>query len=407
MRKYGVVALTQEVDRLLARAFPVVLVEGEVGQIQTPHSGHAYFVLREGDACLGAVMWRSDWSRSNFRPRVGDRVLCRGRLGVYGAQGRYQLYVNVLRPAGEGDLQRELEERKARLAADGLLDPRRKRPLPRWPRIVGVATSLTGAALQDFLRVSRERCPSARILVAGCTVQGAEAPSSVIRALELLYHHGGPEVIVVTRGGGSKADLMAFNDEQLARWIAESPVPVVSAVGHEIDTTLADLVADVVAPTPTAAAVAVLPDATALAQRVDDGALALHRALERRLARHRRDLLQLRARLRHPGERLRDARRRREELLTRLGGAVARRLRDRRRELLTAERALGALSPYAVLDRGYAIVTGPGGVVTEPGALSAGDVVDVRVRGGRFGALVLEDTERDTTGRTNPHPRGL
>lgn len=407
MRRYGVQALTQEIDRLLARAFPVVLVEGEVGQLQTPASGHAYFVLREGEACLGSVMWRSDWSRATWRPRVGDRVLCRGRLGVYGAQGKYQLYVNVMRPAGEGDLQRELEERKARLAADGLLDPRRKRPLPRWPRTVGVATSLTGAALQDFLRVSRERCPSARILVAGCTVQGAEAPSSVIRALELLYHDGRPEVIVVTRGGGSKADLMAFNDEQLARWMAESPVPVVSAVGHEIDTTLADLVADVVAPTPTAAAVAVLPDSRALAQRVDDGALALQGAMARRLARQRRDLAQLRARLRHPGERLRDADRRREELEARLRQAVARRVRERRHELLTAERALGALSPYAVLDRGYAIVTGPGGVVTEPGAVSAGDGLDVRVRGGRFGARVVEDTDRDTTGRTSLRPGGL
>jgi len=404
MRTYGVAALTREVDRLLGRTFPVVLVEGEVAQIQTPASGHAYFVLREGEACLGSVMWRSDWSRSSYRPRVGDRVLCRGRLGVYGAQGRYQLYVNVIRPAGEGDLQRELEQRKARLAADGLLDPRRKRPLPRWPRVIGVATSLTGAALQDFLRVSRERCPSARVVVAGCTVQGAEAPASVIRALELLYHHGGADVVVVTRGGGSKADLMAFNDEQLARWMAESPVPVVSAVGHEIDTTLADLVADVVAPTPSAAAVAVLPDARALAQRVDDAVFALQGAASRHLSRRGRELAQLRARLRHPGDRLRDATRRRQDLEARLRVAIARRIRERRRELGTAERALGALSPYAVLDRGYAIVTGPSGVVTRPDAVHVGDRLDVRVRGGGFGVEVVH---RDTPGRTSPEGEGL
>lgn len=393
MRKLGVAALTAEIDRLLGRTWPVVLVEGEVSQLQTPASGHAYFVLREGEHCLGSVMWRSDWSRSTYRPRVGDKVLCRGRIGVYGAQGRYQLYVSVIRPAGEGELQRELERRKARLAADGLLDPRRKRPLPRWPRVVGVVTSLTGAALQDFLRVSRERCPSTRILVVGCTVQGAEAPASVIRALELMYHHGKAEVVVVTRGGGSKADLMAFNDEQLARWMAESPVPIVSAVGHEIDTTLADLVADVVAPTPSAAAVAVLPDAGVLAQRVDDGVYALQAAMTRQLAHRRRELGQLQVRLRHPGDRLRDGQRRLTELQARLQHAIGRQLRDGRQELLTARRALGALSPYAVLDRGYAIVTGPRGVVTSPEAVATGEELDVRVRGGRFavGVLPLRD----------------
>lgn len=410
MRKYTVQALTLELERLMQRTYPVVLVEGEVSQLQTPASGHAYLTLREGDACLPCVVWRADWRRSPFQPKPGDRVLCRGRLGLYPSQGRYQLYVNVLRPAGEGGLQREIEERKARLAADGLLDPRRKRPLPPWPRVVGLATSPTGAALQDFLKVSRERFPAAHILLAGCTVQGPEAPASVIRALEMLYHDGRADVIVVTRGGGSKADLMPFNDEQLARFIADAPVPVVSAVGHEIDTTIADLVADAVAPTPTAAAVQVLPDGPALAQRVDETVFSLEAAVRREIGRQRHRVDSLRSRLRHPGDRLRQVAQRREELDKRLNEAMARRLReargrlqgmdervapamgrildDRRRRLEGAERALQALSPFAVLERGYAIVSGPDGVVTTPEEVAAGDALDVRVRGGRFGVTV-------------------
>lgn len=416
MRKYGVVALTQDIERLLARTWPVALVEGEVAQVQTPASGHAYFVLREGDAVLPCVVWRADWQRATWRPKQGDKALVRGRLGVYPGQGRYQLYANVLRPAGEGLLQRELEARKARLEADGLLDPRRKRPLPAWPRIVGVATSPTGAALQDFLRVARERFPAVRILLAGCTVQGPEAPSSVIRALELLAEDGRADVLVVTRGGGSQADLMAFNDEQLARFIAMSPIPVVSAVGHEVDTTIADLVADAVCPTPTAAAVKVLPDGRALAQRVDEAAFGLEAAMRREIVRRRWGVEGLAARLRHPGDRLRAVGQRRAELEGRLIAAMRRQLgtraerleraslrltpagqrllRENRRRLEAAQRALAALSPFAVLERGYAIVSGPEGILTDSGAVRDGDPVQVRLHRGTLEAVVTKRAPR-------------
>lgn len=414
MRKYGVRALSRDVATLLQRHWPAVLVEGEVSQLQTPSSGHAYLVLREQEACLNVVVWRNEWRAATWRPKVGDRVLCRGKLGMYEAQGRIQLYANVLRPAGEGAQQKELAERRARLEAEGLLDPRRKRALPRWPRVIGLATSPTGAALQDFLRVSRERFPSARILLAGCTVQGPEAPSSVVRALELLYEDSRADVIVVTRGGGSKADLLPFWDEQLARWIADAPVPVISAVGHEIDTTLSDLVADAVAPTPSAAAVLALPDGGALAQRVDESVLALQGSALRELARRRRLVDGLAARLRHPGERLAAARRRRDDLARRLLAAMERTLRDgrertrqadrldramrallrdRRQRLVADRRALLALSPYAVLDRGYAIVTGPDGVVSDPAQVERGDRLAIRVRAGAFAATVDDDAD--------------
>ena len=388
MRKYTVTSLTKELDTLLYRHYPSVTVEGEVSQVSLPASGHCYLTLRDREATLACVVWKSDWQNLSFRPKRGDRVLCRGRVGVYPSQGRYQLYVRVVRPVGAGDEARKLEEIRARLEADGLLDPRRKRPLPRFPAVVGVATSLTGAALQDFLKVSRERFPGALIRVAGCKVQGPDAAGSVIRALELLFDDGRSDVVVVTRGGGSKTDLMAFNDEQLARWIATAPVPVVSAVGHEVDTSLADLVADAVAPTPSAAALLVLPDGPALAQRVDELALSLDASMSRFLANGRSSVGSLQARLRHPGQRLAAMSERRQDLSRRLMREMERYLAAQRVRLDAAEGRIVALSPYGVLDRGYALVTGPQGLITSPDSVQPGDPLEIRLAGGELAAEV-------------------
>lgn len=432
MRKYTVATLSDELDQLLQGRYPTVLVEGEIGQLQTPASGHCYLQLRDrggardADCVLAAVMWRNEWHRSRYRPKVGDRVSCRGRLGVYGARGAYQLYVTEIEPAGLGDLARQIAERKARLEADGLLDPRRKRPLPKFPRVVGVATSRTGAALQDFLAVSRRRWPAARILVANCLVQGDEAPASVAMALELLVEDGRAELAVVTRGGGSKEDLLAFQDEGLARAIAHCPIPVVSAVGHQIDTTLADLVADAVAPTPSAAAMLVFPDGPALAQRVDELAGGLVAAWRRDVARRRERIAALRARLRHPGERLalgrrrlvdldgrltRAMARRQEEATARLGRAEDRllpamraRIVDRRRRLEAVEGRLRALSPLAVLGRGYAIVEGPAGLVRDPADVAPGDALSVRVAAGAFQARVEASPQEQPVAAPTPEP---
>ncbi len=388
MRKFTVTGLTKELDHLLYRHYPTVLVEGEVSQVSQPASGHCYLTLRDREATLACVVWRADWQNLEYRPQRGERVECRGRVGVYASQGRYQLYVNGIRPVGEGDEARRLEKIKARLSADGLLDPRRKRPLPRFPEFVGVATSPTGAALQDFLKVSRERFPAAKILVGGCKVQGPDASGSVIRALELLFDDGRCDLVVVTRGGGSKTDLAAFNDEQLARWIATAPVPMVSAVGHEVDTTIADLVADAVAPTPSAAALLVLPDGPALAQRVDESALVLEAAMARSLSRRRGEVEALRARLRHPGHRLATIRGRRANLTRQLIREASRYVQDRRTRLDSLRDRLNALSPYAVLDRGYALVTGPEGLVTDPSSVEPGDPIAIRLSGGELAAVV-------------------
>lgn len=395
MRRYTVGALNREIQALLGGRYPAVEVEGEVVQVSLPASGHAYVTLRDvpdrpgtSGGQLNCVVWADTWRRTTYRPKNGDRVVCRGKVNGYPEKGTYQLYVTAIEAAGLGALQAQIAQRIARLQADGLLDPAKKRPLPRAPRFVGVATSRTGAALADFLKVSRDRFPAARILVAPCVVQGAEAASSVIRALDLLVEDGRSEVIVVTRGGGSKEDLAPFQDEQLARAIAACPIPVVSAVGHQIDTTIADLVADAVAPTPSAAALRVLPDGPALSQRVDEAAMALEAVMRRGLLVRRRKVETLLLRNRHPRERLAAIHRRAGDLEERLRRALDRRVERAHARVRAASGRLEALSPVAVLGRGYAIVLGPSGVVTDASAVADGDRLDVRLAQGALDAVV-------------------
>ncbi|MEM6926790.1 MAG: exodeoxyribonuclease VII large subunit, partial [Myxococcota bacterium] len=340
------------------------------------------------EAVLPCVVWKSDWARIQRPPKVGDRVVARGRLGIYPTQGRYQLYAHTIEAAGAGAHERRLQAIRARLDRDGLTDPRRKRPLPAFPRIIGLATSPTGAALQDFLAVSAKRWPASRILLAGCKVQGPDAAASVILALETLFEDGRSDLIVVTRGGGSKDDLLPFQDEQLARFVANSPIPVVSAVGHEIDETMSDLVADAVASTPSAAAELVLPDRQTYAQRIDEATLALSARWQRRVTGYRRRIDDLGRRLKHPARTVEAGRRRHGELVERLDRALTRRL-ARARDRLQAQRdRLTALSPTAVLSRGYAIAHGPDGVIRSIDDVGAGTAIEIQVADGRLPATV-------------------
>jgi exodeoxyribonuclease VII large subunit len=415
MRQYSVQALMDEIGRGISERYPRVMVEAEVAQLTVAASGHAYILLREpgtqrAAATLSAVCWKSSWRGLSSRPKPGDRVVVRGKLSVYAQRGSVQLSVIDIQPAGAGALAKQIAERIARLTADGLLDPSRKKPLPKVPKIIGLVASPTSAAVQDFLRVSRERFPATRILLSPAVTQGAEAPSSVVRALDLLQEDGRSEIVVVTRGGGSKEDLMAFQDEQLARFVAAFPIPVVSAVGHQIDTTLIDLVADVAVPTPTAAAVEVLPDGAAMSRSVDEVDALLHAAIGRRVVTERSRLAALRARLRHPGQRLMDVRKRRDELVGRLQAVMARRLTDERADvdrqwtrieqlggmvvkqaagrLAAQSAALQAMSPLAVLSRGYSVVTTDSGVLSDVGDVGVGDTVTVRLARGRLQATV-------------------
>lgn len=267
-RIYSVRQLTAELRTRIERAFPVVWVEGELADCRSWQSGHVYFTLKDGDAQLQGVMFRTDAVRLRFKPGPGLHVLVRGRLSVYPAKGQYQLVAEAMEPRGAGALQLAFEQIKRRLHADGLFDPARKRALPTLPRRIGLVTSLDGAALRDILRVLRTRDAPVDVVISPARVQGDGAAGELTRALQRLCRIAHVDVVIIGRGGGSTEDLWAFNDERLARAIAACPVPVISAVGHEIDTTIADFVADVRAATPSQAAELVVAQATEFGQRL-------------------------------------------------------------------------------------------------------------------------------------------
>lgn len=416
-----------------------VLVEGELSNLSTPASGHLYFTLKDSQAAIGCVVWRSNRLLIPFRPEHGMGVIAHGHIEVYDQQGRYQLYVDRLEPSGVGALALAVEQRKKALAAEGLFDERLKRPLPLLPRRVVVVTSRTGAALRDVLTVMRRRGPCVDVVLSPATVQGDGAVETLLTALERAQDVRDAGVVLLVRGGGSLEDLMAFNDERLARAIRASRLPVVTGVGHETDTTIADLAADRRAPTPSAAAELAVPDARALRGELLARRGRLSQAARRELELKRGTLVALQARLgghsparRIPGHRQElDARaaRLRGALLTLVG--VKRRARDlsasrlqavspaqrvavewsglgdrkrrlervlleRNREAVSALEArrlrLEALSPLRTLERGYSITMDAqtGAVVSDPSATAPGRRLRTRVAGGEMISVVEE-----------------
>ena len=343
-----VAQLTRELKGAVEPRFRDVWVGGEASGARRQSSGHLYFTLKDADASIDAVIWASTARKVRFELKDGLEVVARGRVEIYAPRGRYQLVVQEIEPRGAGARALELQRIRERLAADGLLDPDRKRPLPFLPGRIGVATSPTGAALQDFLRVVRARFPAAAVYLAPCRVQGEGAAATVISAMRLLADFG-VDVAVVTRGGGSAEDLWEFNDERLARFIAAFPVPVVSAVGHEVDVTIADLVADARAATPTHAAQLVVPVRDDLLVELSHLRARLRRAQGEAVARRRQVLRALAAELQDPRRAVSDQRRRVEDRLQRAREAVRARLRGERSRLEGATRALRAQEPRARL----------------------------------------------------------
>ncbi len=332
-----------------------VWVAGEISNFRAPSSGHFYFCLKDDRSQIAAVMFRTANRLLPFRPADGLEVVVRGRISLYDVRGDLQLYVDSMEPRGAGGLQLALEQLKSKLAAEGLFAAERKRALPRWPRSVGLVTALTGAAVHDMLTVLRERWPVARVVISPVRVQGKAAGADIEAALSAICRVEGIDVVIVGRGGGSVEDLWAFNEERVARAIAACPVPVVSAVGHEIDITVADLVADCRAPTPTAAAALVVPDRAHLRPQLEDAQLLLGAAVQRRLRKGREQVESLQRQLRDPRRALEVLRQRVDELGERAAGAVTQRLRWADHRARAAEGRLQALSPLAVLDRGYSI----------------------------------------------------
>ncbi|HJZ88154.1 MAG TPA: exodeoxyribonuclease VII large subunit, partial [Polyangia bacterium] len=257
-RALTVTEAVRAAGRALEARFADIWIEGEISNCKRHSSGHLYFSLKDPQSQLPCVMFRIEASRLRFTPEDGLKVRCRGQLTIYQQQGKFQMYVTAMEPAGLGALQLALEQLKRKLAAEGLFDPARKRPLPRRPRTIGVVTSATGAAVRDIIRVLHRRA-AVRVVLAPTLVQGPDAPLRIVRALALLEAHVAPDVIILGRGGGTAEDLSAFNDEQVVRAVARARVAVISAVGHEADVTLCDFAADVRAPTPSAAAELAVP----------------------------------------------------------------------------------------------------------------------------------------------------
>lgn len=381
--KYQVGELVAEIGDLLGEAYGDIWVEGEVSGFKVAARGHWYFSLKdpETDAVIACAMFARENASVRKPPRDGEKVLVRGGVDVYAPRGSFSLIVRRMELTGAGELARRLEELRQKLAAEGLFDPAKKRPLPAYPRAVGIATSPTGAALQDILRVMGQRWPGMPVYLAPCRVQGEGAAEEIAAAVDLLNEHGKADVLLVGRGGGSAEDLFCFNEEVVVRAVARSRIPIVSCVGHEVDTTLADFAADLRAATPSHAAEKVVPVRSELQRWVADRDTRLTAAMQRRVRMLRERLT--RVRLQHPRQRIERARLRADELDERIRLAIARILARKRDRSSAAARHLDALSPLRVLDRGYALVQRDGLAVTDAAALKAGDQVEARFAKGR------------------------
>ncbi|WP_409525057.1 exodeoxyribonuclease VII large subunit [Nitrincola sp. MINF-07-Sa-05] len=420
--------LNREVKSLLENAIAIRCVEGEISNLARPSSGHWYFTLKDNRAQVRCAMFRNRTQYLKFIPKEGDLVRVVARVSLYEGRGDYQLICDQLAQGGTGQLQQAFEALKARLDHEGLFSSEHKKTLPRHPRQLGVITSPTGAAIHDILQVLDRRYAALPVIVYPTAVQGKEAAAQIARAIELANQHNACDVLIVGRGGGSLEDLWPFNEEIVARAIFNSEIPIVSAVGHEVDITISDLVADLRAPTPSAAAELLSPNQAELRQRLRQASLRLHQQQLGLIRQQRNKLLALRQRLRHPGDRLRDQAQRLDSLETRLTRALQRRLKQagqqlevlqkrqqrlapgprvmllqsqleqlhkrlhkqidnqlsRKRQLLQHQIImLNSISPLATLERGYAIAQGATGqVILDAAEVKAGDRMTVRVHHG-------------------------
>lgn len=434
---YTVSRLNQEVRLLLENVYPLIWVEGEISNLSRPSSGHYYFSLKDQEAQVRCAMFRNTAIRLRFQPKDGMQVLVRARVGLYPARGEFQLIIEHMEDAGDGRLRRAFEELKHKLQREGLFDAARKRPLPVPPRRLGIVTSPTGAAIHDVLTVLRRRFPLLPVLIYPVQVQGEGAAEQIAAAIRLANERKEVDLLLVTRGGGSLEDLWAFNEEVVARAIYASEIPVVSAVGHEVDVTIADLVADQRAPTPSAAAEMISPDAGAWLMQLSRHQACLQQQQQRLLQRlrERLDWLHRRVQMQHPQRRLQDASQRLDGLQLRLEQRMRQRLReltvrqqhaaqrllqrspagqiktrqdhvaDLRQRLVLATRhrfqlcrqrlsfnahRLDAVSPLATLARGYAVVRHgeSGRILRDAGEVSPGERITAQLAQGELHCLV-------------------
>ncbi len=370
---------------------------GEVSNWKRAASGHVYFSLKDSGATLNAVMWKSHTFAHTWLPQDGDQILAHGYVGVYPERGQYQLYVNRIQPAGRGQLYAQFEALKARLAAEGLFDAARKRPLPPQPQRIGIVTSATAAALRDILRVLTLRWPLVQVVLFPTLVQGSEAPAQIAAALRMASQYSTTveplDTLILARGGGSIEDLWAFNDERVAYAIVESTCPVVTGVGHETDFTIADFVADVRAPTPSAAAAIVIPDRTEALEQLAATQQWLDRWINQRLQQEHQEFTHAQARLRRiaPSRQLDRRRQQVDERLRHLDHIIQRKVERWQDRTNLAQARLEALSPVNVLRRGYSIVQrADKTIVTTPAMVSPDEQLEVHSSGGSYQVRVTD-----------------
>ena len=443
---YTVSQLNRKARLLLESALPNLWVAGEISNLAQPGSGHIYFSLKDSGAQVQCAMFKAANSRLGFQPKNGDQVLLQGRISIYEPRGSYQLIVAKMEEAGEGLLRRKFEELKARLNAEGLFDEALKKPLPALPNRIGIVTSPTGAAIRDILHVLTRRYPLAGVIIYPTRVQGEAARDEIVRAIELAAERNECDVLIVSRGGGSLEDLWCFNEEVVARAIHACPLPVVSGVGHEVDFTIADLVADVRAPTPSGAAELITPDSSELIRRLQALDRRFTLAIQHHWSACQRFHAQLLARLQrsHPGAVLRQLQQRTDELTRQLGTAIRtgllnrrihlqelrqhlhsatpaeriainthtlqkleiqlgnatrRRLQEARSRFSIATGQLNAVSPLGTLERGYAIVQDgdTGKVLRDTVGIMVGDRIQARLAKGQIDAVVKTVSTKTST----------
>lgn len=440
-KSISVSELNRQAKSLLENSFLSLRVCGEISNLTQAGSGHWYFTLKDDRAQVRCAMFKGRNAQVRFRPREGDQVICTAKVSLYEGRGDFQLIVEQMQEDGEGRLQQAFEMLKRRLNAEGLFAQERKRSIPEHPKTVGVVTSATGAALHDILTTFKRRNPGVQINLYPSLVQGAEAADQIVAAIELANRHTEADVLIVGRGGGSLEDLWPFNEERVARAIIASSIPIVSAVGHEVDFSISDLVADLRAPTPTAAAEMLSPDQSALRQRLAQLRQSLVQRADWLLSRKRDQLSNLRNQIRHPGERIREQQQRCDELDIRLQRAIkinlvyprdrlkalslrlelqnpARHLQRKREQIVELRNRLdsrieqllerrrmqlgqhagrlNAISPLSTLDRGYALAQRDNGKLARDASnLNVGDMLRIRLQKGSVDTRVTDINSGD------------
>jgi len=391
-REITVSELTAHIKAILESTFPSICVAGEISDVVRARSGHLYFTLKDDQAQIRGVMWRTAVARQRVEIHDGDSVLCFGDIDVYPPRGTYQLVAREIQPRGLGGLQAAFQRLQAKLNAEGLFAAERKRPLPRFPRRIAIVTSPSGAAVRDFLQAAAERWKGVEIVILPAIVQGEGAAASVVAAIQAAHRlRPRPEALVISRGGGSLEDLWCFNEEVVVRAVAASEIPTVSAVGHEIDITLCDLAADVRALTPTDGAKCGLPDAAQLTQSVADLRRRLDHRLRSLIEDRRTKLVSIETRsvFRKPHEIVTGRARALDELDARGKRAVRASLQLARSKVASCSASLSALSPLNVLSRGYSVTLNAAGqTISSPADVNHGDSIRTRLKDGEIESVV-------------------